>query len=243
MSEEGAPRPTCQAVTDAYGDHHIHVGCGWNSNRIHRHDSICDELLSAAQSAALARHKEVSSLIPGSRNCHVDIYLPNWRRGQPAALDVTIISALQQQTLAGAATTPGHALEVGEAERWLPTLTLAGQLESFLFPWSWNPSEAGVVRPSIRSGPLVATRAIAWASPLLRVPGTYSNTLPFHCGKEMPHYGSIASQPAQQQLTVSFRHTCEIVCFVLFRFAVLYLGCFVCFVHLFSFFSVYAKNM
>ena len=41
-------------------------------------------------------------------------YLPNWVRGQPAALDVTVISTLQQQTLLGAASVPGHALQVGE---------------------------------------------------------------------------------------------------------------------------------
>ena len=41
------------------------------------------------------------------------IYLPNWTR-QPTALDVTVISTLQQLTLVGAASTPGHALRVGE---------------------------------------------------------------------------------------------------------------------------------
>ena len=101
-------------------------------------------------------------------------------------------------------------------ERWLPTPTPAGQSESFLFPLSWNTWEAGVVRPFIRSGPLVATRANIWASPLLKVFGTHSNAWPFHCGKEMPHYGSVASQPAQPQWMVLFRCTCKIVCFLFF---------------------------
>jgi len=35
-------------------------------------------------------------------------------RGQPAALDVTVISPIQQLTIAGAAEIPGYALTVGE---------------------------------------------------------------------------------------------------------------------------------
>ena len=37
-----------------------------------------------------------------------------WKRGQPAAIDVTVISTLQQLTVVGASTTKGHALSVGE---------------------------------------------------------------------------------------------------------------------------------
>ena len=88
------------------------VGCGGNGDRIHRHDSIRDAVFSAAQSAALAPRKEVPSLIPGSSSHPAGVYLPNWTRGQPAALDVTVIS-LQQLTLQGAASTQGHALSVG----------------------------------------------------------------------------------------------------------------------------------
>ena len=72
---------------------------------------------SAAQSAALAPQKEFPSLIPGSSSRPADVYLPNWKRGQPAALDVTVISTLQQQTLSGAAISPGHALRVGEMRK------------------------------------------------------------------------------------------------------------------------------
>ena len=44
--------------------------------------------------------------------------------GQPAALDVTVISTLQQSTLQGAASTQGHALVVG-AERKLAAHAVA----------------------------------------------------------------------------------------------------------------------
>ena len=69
------------------------------------------------QSAALAPRKEFPSLIPGSSGRPADVYLLNWKRGQPAVLDVTVISSLQQQTLSGVAISPGHALWVGETRK------------------------------------------------------------------------------------------------------------------------------
>ena len=92
------------------------MGCGGNGDRIHRHDSVREALFSAAQTAALAPRKEVPSLIPGTSSRPADVYLPNWMRGQPAALDVHVISTLQQLTLKEAAVTQGHALSVGEEE-------------------------------------------------------------------------------------------------------------------------------
>ena len=115
MSEDGATCPVCQGAADAYGDHQ--VGCGGNGDRIHRHDSIRDAVYSAAQSAALAPRKEAPSVILGSSSRPADVYLPNWKRGQPAALDIHVISTMQQQTLVGASTTPGHALRVGEERK------------------------------------------------------------------------------------------------------------------------------
>ena len=115
MLEEGARCLICQGASDAFGDHQ--VGCGGNGDRIHRHDAIRDVLFSAAQAAALAPRKEVPSLIPGSSSRPADVYLPNWKRGQPAAIDVTVISTLQQQTQTGAANTPGHALTVAEERK------------------------------------------------------------------------------------------------------------------------------
>ena len=65
--------------------------------------TIRDAVFSAAQ---LAPRKEAPSVIPGSSSRPADVYLPNWRRGQPAALDIHVISTMQQQTLAGASTSP-----------------------------------------------------------------------------------------------------------------------------------------
>ena len=99
-------------AADSLGDHE--VGCGGNGDRIHRHDALRDALFSAAQSAALGPRKAVPALIAGSRSRPANIFLPNWCGGQPAALDVTVISPLQSLTLAGAASVKGHALQVAE---------------------------------------------------------------------------------------------------------------------------------
>ena len=103
------------AAADPLGDHQ--VGCGGNGDRIYRHDSIRDALFSAAQSAALAPRKEVPTLIPGTRSRPADIFLPNWCRGRPAALDVTVISTMQPLTQSGAASEKGYALKVAEERK------------------------------------------------------------------------------------------------------------------------------
>ena len=112
MFEEGTRCLVCKSLADPFGDHH--VGCGGNGDCIHHHNSIRDAIFSTAQSAALAPRKEFPSLVPGSPSRLADIFLPNWERGRPAALDVSVISTLQQLTLEGAASTQGHALAVGE---------------------------------------------------------------------------------------------------------------------------------
>ena len=87
----------CHVAADPFGDHH--VGCGGNGDRIFRHDSIRDAIFSAAQTAALAPRIEFPSLIPGCHNRPADVFLPHWDRGLPTALDVSVISTLQQRTV------------------------------------------------------------------------------------------------------------------------------------------------
>ena len=115
MLEEGSRCPVCQVTTDGFGDHQ--VSCGGNGDRIRRHDSLRDALFSAAQSAALAPRREVPALIPGASSRPADLYLPYWKRGRPAALDVTVISTLQKTTIQGAAVRQGFALGVGEERK------------------------------------------------------------------------------------------------------------------------------
>lgn len=99
------------------------VGCGGNGDRISCHNAIRDVLFTAAQSAALAPSKETPGLVPSSLSRPADISLPNWCHGRPAALDVHVISPLQQLTLAEAAFTPGHALHVGTRRKLASNLS------------------------------------------------------------------------------------------------------------------------
>ena len=89
------------------------MGCGGNGDRIARHNAIRDVIFAAAQSAALAPSKETPGLVPGSQARPGDIFLPCWSLGRPTAFDVHVISPLQELTIAQAAQTPGHALQVG----------------------------------------------------------------------------------------------------------------------------------
>ena len=103
--------PECGGDADRFGDHQ--VGCGGNGDRISRHNALRDVLFTAAQSAALSPAREASGVVPDSLSRPADILLPTWSQGRPAALDIHVISPLQQQTVHGAASTPGHALQVG----------------------------------------------------------------------------------------------------------------------------------
>ena len=44
----------------------------------------------------------VHTIIPGSQNCPADVFLPCWKGGRPAALDITVISTMQQSTIRSA---------------------------------------------------------------------------------------------------------------------------------------------
>ena len=122
--------PECHSTADKFGDHQ--VGCGGNGDRIARHNAIRDVLFVAAQSAALAPSREASGVVPDSLSRPADILLPTWSHGRPAALDVHVISPLQQLTLHEAASTPGHALEVG-VQRKLSAYLPAG-VQEWIFP-------------------------------------------------------------------------------------------------------------
>ena len=116
MFEDNRRCPVCQVDADPLGDHQ--VGCGGNSDRILRHNSLRDAVFSAAQSAALALRRGAPSLVPGSQSRPADIYLLCWKRGRPAALDVTVISTMQRSTIQGAAENQGHALRIAEERKF-----------------------------------------------------------------------------------------------------------------------------
>ena len=105
------PCPECHSTADQFGDHQ--VGCGGNGDRILRHNAIRDALFTVAQSASLAPSREALGVVADSQSRPADILLPTWHCGRPAALDIHVISPLQDLTLHEAASTPGHALQVG----------------------------------------------------------------------------------------------------------------------------------
>ena len=103
--------PECKATADEYGDHQ--VGCGGNGDRIYRHNAVRDVLYTAAQSAALAPSREPTGVVSDSLSRPADILIPTWHHGRSAALDVHIISPLQQSLVNAASFNPGHALNIG----------------------------------------------------------------------------------------------------------------------------------
>uniref|UniRef100_A0A1X7VSP7 Uncharacterized protein n=1 Tax=Amphimedon queenslandica TaxID=400682 RepID=A0A1X7VSP7_AMPQE len=66
---------------------------------------------------SLSPWKEVSSLVPESSARSADIFIPSWSLGCPAALDVTVVSPVQQQTLSQAASEHRYALLVAEERK------------------------------------------------------------------------------------------------------------------------------
>ena len=92
LTDSGLDCPICLRPSDPFGDHA--VACGGNGDRITRHNNLRDVIYSAAQSAALSPCREVPSLVPGSVSRPADVFIPAWSLGQPAALDVTVISPL-----------------------------------------------------------------------------------------------------------------------------------------------------
>ena len=106
--EKEGPCPACLRPSNTYGDHALY--CGSWGERITRHNHLRDHIHSMAAAAVLNPVKEGQHLLPGDSRRSADVLIPNWAQGRDAALNITIIHPLQRKTVAGAATSPGHAL-------------------------------------------------------------------------------------------------------------------------------------
>ena len=106
--------PFCDEVVDRFGDHCITCSCG--GDRTKRHNLIRNEVFHFCQSAGLnpelerpgllqARPLDGSSQENGaerdsnSNRRPADVYLPKWRRGTPAALDLAVTSGLRRDMM------------------------------------------------------------------------------------------------------------------------------------------------
>ena len=68
------------------------------------HNALCDALYNTAVPASLGPSREGRFLFTGDDRRPADVLVPHW--------DVTVINPLQAATVAGAAASPAHALEV-----------------------------------------------------------------------------------------------------------------------------------
>ena len=172
-------------------------------DRIHRHDSLRDALFSAAQSTALVFRKEMPSLVPGSASRPADVFLPTRERGQPGALDVTVVSTLQNRTVVRAASVSGYSLSVARERKMAAHSETCQSVGVSFVPMvvetlgGWD-EEA--VR-SVQSLPSVARRVNAWEFHHQTLHDTCSSALLSVFGRETPACGSVALRCILLQLT------------------------------------------
>ena len=72
---------------------------------------------STAVAASLGPSREGRFLLPDDDRRPADVLIPHWTGGLDTAWDVTVIHPLQAATVAGAAVSPGHALEVAVSRK------------------------------------------------------------------------------------------------------------------------------
>ena len=95
--------PYCRSGTlDIFGDHA--VICHGRGDAFSWHDRIRDRFASACSAANLSPVIEKRNLIAGNSSRPGDIFLPSWKLGRPAALDVTsplqpTLQIMQQRSL------------------------------------------------------------------------------------------------------------------------------------------------
>ena len=84
--------------------------CGTGGERIARHNHLRDAVFQTAVAAGLGPTREGRFLLPGDDRRPADVLVPNWAGGRDAAMDLTVVTPIQAQTMPQAAFTPGHAL-------------------------------------------------------------------------------------------------------------------------------------
>ena len=111
--------PACPRLSDALGDHAI--SCGYEGERIARHDHIRNALFHTAQQACLGPTREDRALLPGTEARPADVLIPHWTAGKDTALDVTVVNPLQDRLVNQAAVNAGHALNTAYSRKMTQT--------------------------------------------------------------------------------------------------------------------------
>ena len=110
--------PFCDGVVDRFGDHCLVCSCG--GDRTKRHNLIRNEVFHLCYSAGLNPELERPGLLrprplfgsayesgevrdPNVDRRPADVYLPSWRRGIPAALDIAVTSGLRRDVVESSA--------------------------------------------------------------------------------------------------------------------------------------------
>ena len=78
--------------------HHATV-CKVNGNLTRRHNANRDTIFCMASQAALSPYLEKPYILPGIKQKPADIYIPNWSRGEPLAMDIPVVSPTQVHLL------------------------------------------------------------------------------------------------------------------------------------------------
>jgi hypothetical protein len=112
LYEKDEPCHFCGRHKDRYGVHSLI--CKKGSDHSERHNTIRNLLFLLASQALLSPKKEVAGLIPCTKKRPGDIVIPRWHDGRTAAIDVTIISPLQQPFLLDTARAGGFASKIAE---------------------------------------------------------------------------------------------------------------------------------
>ena len=146
-SSEGiCPAGNCDRNNDIMGDHAI--GCAYLGERTFRHNLLRDAIHSAAQAACLNPAREIRGLLPGSEARPADVFLPSWVKGHDAALDVTVISPLQQNLVDRCANDNSLALDTAHRRKMTARFEDCRSVNVVLVPLAvetfggWHPTAA-----------------------------------------------------------------------------------------------------
>ena len=75
------------------------MNCGYQGERISRHNRLRDQLHRTAVEAGVGPTKEEAALIPWTELRPADVFIPAWTNGKDTALDITVINPLQEATI------------------------------------------------------------------------------------------------------------------------------------------------